>query len=243
MPSWTSAVVGTPPARSPVVPGTHRQRGGGPIRADVLTVFPITGGPYRAERRNDAAQGVLALVTTHDGHHVAAEAGGRGGVCEDAMDTVAWLQVMLEGPLSGVTGVAETWISSSDPVRLCRRIVLVQPHLEMTSVDPMDRVVPADGAPLAPRLEQMCSGCDGTGTMASEAWSTWEVERDRLAALAAGARQEPVLRALITNLVDEHAHARPAGPREQPCEDCNGTGTATTAEGLELLAFLRRHLR
>ncbi|WNB86996.1 hypothetical protein [Cellulomonas sp. ATA003] len=87
----------------------------------------------------------------------------------------------------------------------------------------------------------MCSGCDGTGTLASEAWERWYAESTRLVALVSDADREPVLRTLVNQLLQRHEQERPTEARERRCDDCGGAGTVPTEEGHELLAFLRRH--
>lgn len=103
------------------------------------------------------------------------------------------------------------------------------------------RDVPADGAPLAARLEQLCSGCDGTGVLGSETWAEWDRHHARLQLRRAGADGTAVLADLLDESLAEHERQQPAEPRETACEDCAGAGTVPTAEGAELLAFLRRH--
>lgn len=104
------------------------------------------------------------------------------------------------------------------------------------------REVPADAGLLAARLEQLCSGCDGTGVLVSEAWEEWDRRRTRLHLRRAGAEGALVLADLLDAALTKHEQCRPAGPRQTACEDCAGAGTVPTAEGVELLAFLRRHL-
>jgi hypothetical protein len=96
--------------------------------------------------------------------------------------------------------------------------------------------------PLAARFEQWCSSCDGVGDLPSEVWERWDHERVALAEMREGAVQEPVLQRLVEERLTAHADARPHEPRSRPCPDCAGRGSVPTPEGLELLAFLRRHL-
>ncbi|WP_370634518.1 hypothetical protein [Actinotalea sp. Marseille-Q4924] len=80
------------------------------------------------------------------------------------------------------------------------------------------------------------------GDLPSEVWERWDRERVPLAKMWEGALQEPVLQRLIEERLTAHAGARPDEPRSRPCPDCAGRGSVPTPEGLELLAFLRRHL-
>lgn len=102
--------------------------------------------------------------------------------------------------------------------------------------------MPADAGPLAARPEQLCSDCDSTGTLTSEA----REERDRLYARLqlrrAGADGTAVLAGLLDESLTQHEQRRPTEPRETICGDCGGAGTVPTAEGEELVAFLHRHL-
>ena len=102
--------------------------------------------------------------------------------------------------------------------------------------------VPAGGGPLAPRLEELCSGCDGTGVVTNEAWEEWERQHAHLCQRRARADGAVVLLELLDDLLTIHDRRRPGHPRHSPCEDCHGCGTVPTSEGDELLAFLRRHL-
>lgn len=104
------------------------------------------------------------------------------------------------------------------------------------------RVVPADAGPLAAPLEQLCSGCDGTGIFLSHAWEEWDQRRTRLRLRRRAADGTAVMADLLDESLAAHIRDKPTEPREVPCEDCAGVGTVPTAEGAELLAFLRRHL-
>lgn len=105
------------------------------------------------------------------------------------------------------------------------------------------RVVPAEAGPLAARLEQLCSGCDGTGVLLSEAWEQWDQRRTRLQLRRCAAEGTAVMADLLDESLAAHDRDKPSEPREVACEDCAGAGTVPTSEGAELLAFLRRHLR
>lgn len=106
----------------------------------------------------------------------------------------------------------------------------------------MRREIPAGGGPLAHRLEQVCSGCDGTGIVANEAWEEWDRHHEQLSQRRARAVGAAVLVQLLDTLLTEHDDRQPTHPRQDTCEDCHGSGTVPTVEGEELLAFLRRHL-
>lgn len=102
----------------------------------------------------------------------------------------------------------------------------------------------AKTGPLAPRLEQRCSGCDGTGYLRSEEWEEWERRNVRLRLRRSEAEPDSGLPALLDQSLTRHHQYQPAEPRDDAsCEDCGGVGTVPTADGEELMAFLRRHLR
>jgi len=104
------------------------------------------------------------------------------------------------------------------------------------------RDIAAGGGPLAHRLEQVCSDCDGTGIVVNEAWEEWHRQHEQLSRRRARADGAAVLVELLDTLIDQHENCPPTHPRQVPCEDCQGSGTVPTSEGEELLAFLRRHL-
>lgn len=93
---------------------------------------------------------------------------------------------------------------------------------------------------LAARYEMICSDCEGGGRIADDAWVEWHHVRAQLVRdlRQAGGRIEAELHqeALL-----RHEAARPTTSRSTHCDECGGAGTVPTAEGEELLAFLRRH--
>lgn len=98
------------------------------------------------------------------------------------------------------------------------------------------------GTPADTRWERLCRVCDGIGSLDSPAWVSWRRERAELSAQALGAADAQVGR-LLHELVDRHRRHPPPEPERLACTGCRGLGAVTTAEGDELLAFVRRHLR
>lgn len=88
--------------------------------------------------------------------------------------------------------------------------------------------------------EQACPACAGSGQVTPPTRQQWLQTRDQLLRQrehAAGV----VEAAILDDQLRDHAAGEPAGAQTQTCDACQGSGLVPTAEGQDLLRFLRRH--
>lgn len=94
-------------------------------------------------------------------------------------------------------------------------------------------------------LDHPCRTCDATGRVYSHEWRDWNErydaakkdasERGALGQDSSNRWTDPTLRAL-----EEEMERLPTS-EEDLCGECEGAKAIPTAQGLELLAFVRRH--